>query len=129
VLCADKSGLCTPMHCLWQWPYPFRIASYRPIQPIHLLRKPMRADLLLCDRWQNSAQATYCEKSDINKIKIHATRCRDSISAKAGKLIRDNSLKQFRTQHHPIYLYRYVVRGCILNCFMMPSLPCFNPCF
>jgi len=30
-----------------------------------LLRKPMRTDLLLCDRWRNSAQAyTCCYKSD-----------------------------------------------------------------
>jgi len=29
-------------------------------QPIHLLRKPMRTDLLLWDRWKTSAQAWTC---------------------------------------------------------------------
>jgi len=35
---------------------------------IHLLRKPVRTDLLLYDRWQNSAQAT-TEENDMNKKK------------------------------------------------------------
>jgi len=34
---------------------------------IYLLRKPMRTDMLLCDRWQTSAQACTCYYKRLKK--------------------------------------------------------------
>jgi len=44
---------------------------------------------------------------------------------KVGKQGRDDNIKQFGIELHIFNLKRYVGWGCILNCFMLLSLPCF----
>ena len=94
----------------------------------------MRIGLLLCGRWQTSAQAMHLLlKSDINQT----LNMWIADQQKAGKQGRDDSIKQFSIQPHPSYisfhspLYisltmeRYVGWSCVLNCFMLSSLLCF----
>jgi len=49
-----------------------------------LHKKTVRGDLLLCNKWQTSAQACICfqKKARIKSIK-NVTRCKDSRSAKS----------------------------------------------
>jgi len=51
------------------------------------------------------------KESDINEMK-NMMRCRDSRSAKAGKQGRDDSMKQFNTQHNPTYLSTLKIPVC-----------------
>ena len=54
-----KTGRVFAIHCwlgIWTEPGQWFFSQYC----IHLLRKPVRTDLLLCDRWQTSAQACTC---------------------------------------------------------------------
>jgi len=62
----------------------------------------------------------------INSIK-NVTRCRDSSSAKAYKQGRGDSIKQFSIQPtlHIFPHQRYVGWSCVLNSFVLSSLPCF----
>ena len=60
----------------------------------------------------------------VNKTK-NVMRCWDSRSAKYKETrYRDDSIKQFTIQPGP-NVERYVGWDCILNCFVLSSLPCF----
>jgi len=85
--------------------------------------------LLLCERWQTSPQTCTTKKSDINKIKRTLKLLRDvgiADQQKARKQGRDNSIKKVGIQPHPTYYstLKFVGWGCIVNCFMLSSLPC-----